>query len=289
MVDPDAWRILGASARGLSHVQSGVPCQDSHGWFAQGDLVCLAVADGAGSRPRSAEGSAWAVRSVLSQVESLMDGSADTTVVNLFQGAHADLKTLAAAELVEPDTFDTTLAVVLIGNGSVVVGQVGDSICAIHEGESVVGATPEPPREYANETNFVTRNDWADVLRIDTYEASDVAAVALSTDGLRYKILDAPSDGTIYVPFFEDLFEFARSPCASNASIADFIAGISDQSGDDKSLVVAVRATTDTSEFVINGCIKDSAINDGQALEAPGSRSQASASDQSTESRDGIS
>ena len=43
------------------------------------------------------------------------------------------------------------------------------------------------------------------------------------------------------VPFFEDLAAFARSPLASDDAVRAFLAGLDDQSGDDKTLVAAVR------------------------------------------------
>src|SRR5438876_7437042 len=51
------WRRLGASVIGSGHISRGVECQDAHGVaeLPDGTLV-IAVADGAGSARRSAEG-----------------------------------------------------------------------------------------------------------------------------------------------------------------------------------------------------------------------------------------
>ncbi len=61
------WRVRGASIQGYGHLRDGLPCQDAYRHRAvpvavpEGDVHVLAVADGAGSRARSAEGAAMAV------------------------------------------------------------------------------------------------------------------------------------------------------------------------------------------------------------------------------------
>ena len=66
------WNVVGGSATGKSHLRNGTECQDSHGWLIRADgVVCLSVADGAGSRPRSGEGSQAAVEAVLDWASDL--------------------------------------------------------------------------------------------------------------------------------------------------------------------------------------------------------------------------
>src|SRR5205823_1951909 len=69
--DPEHWRILGASVAGTSHRSRGLGCDDANAYrlLADGTAI-LAVADGAGSASRAAEGAACAVRSALLRVES---------------------------------------------------------------------------------------------------------------------------------------------------------------------------------------------------------------------------
>src|SRR6185436_9273324 len=90
------WRLLGASVTGTSHLKSGLPCQDAHACRALPGGVILAVADGAGSAERSAEGARCAADSVLTALEaSLADGwPADPSPWReLFTQAYADAKT----------------------------------------------------------------------------------------------------------------------------------------------------------------------------------------------------
>ena len=54
------WQVFGASVAGLSHLDSGRPCEDAHLSDVSSERVILAVADGAGSA-RLAQTGAWAV------------------------------------------------------------------------------------------------------------------------------------------------------------------------------------------------------------------------------------
>lgn len=72
-----AWRILGASLAGSSHLAAGLPCQDAHGWRElPGGVWLAAVADGAGSAPRSDEGAALAVDAALEALAAAADRGA---------------------------------------------------------------------------------------------------------------------------------------------------------------------------------------------------------------------
>lgn len=56
------WRIHGLSVEGYRHRRQGLPCQDACAAIATSSVAVLAVADGAGSRPRSEEGARLAVQ-----------------------------------------------------------------------------------------------------------------------------------------------------------------------------------------------------------------------------------
>ncbi|HEY3342098.1 MAG TPA: protein phosphatase 2C domain-containing protein, partial [Anaerolineae bacterium] len=61
--NPGNWRVVGASVMGTSHQEMGTPCQDAHAYrvASTGELI-VAIADGAGSASRSAEGAALVVQ-----------------------------------------------------------------------------------------------------------------------------------------------------------------------------------------------------------------------------------
>lgn len=92
-----------------------------------------------------------------------------------------------------------------------------------------------------NETAFLTSPDALGELRIDVTPAAQADTVFPATDGLRFKILDDLATAAPFAPFFEDLAAFAGSPQASDDAVRAFLAGLDDQSGDDKTLIAAVR------------------------------------------------
>ena len=78
------WRAVGKRVRGVSHVQSGKPCQDAVDWWEQEGVAALVVADGHGSdrSPRSDVGAAFAVDVALNALRSLHANS-DLALANL--------------------------------------------------------------------------------------------------------------------------------------------------------------------------------------------------------------
>ena len=257
------WTVLGGSATGTTHTSAGIGCQDAHAWFVGGGSCCFAVADGAGSRPRSAEGSVAAVESVVEMVRAARS-SAVPSVETLFDGARARLEGLASEEGCDVDEFATTLAVVVVTDDRCEVGQVGDTIVVVRDvGGALRAIAPAEKFEYANETAFLSAGSWRDHLRGERLPSSSISGVALSTDGLRFKILDDLTEGTPFVPFFEDVFVWFDSGVATPDAVARFIDGLDDQSGDDKTLVVAARRETHEHEqelYVVNEYVVEGSV-----------------------------
>lgn len=255
------WRVLGGSATGTSHAAAGIPCQDSYGWYiSPNGIVCLTVADGAGSRPRSGEGSAAAIRAVLDwATAAALTPDSDPQIRDAFLAALNAVGELAATENIAATDLATTLAVVLIGSRSLLVGQIGDSIVVLRrKSGEFVRITPEPRSEYINETVFLTTEGAVENIRLDTFvTAEEFDGVALSTDGLRYKIIEDFVSGEAFSPFFEDVFAWPGQPQSTSEGVARFLGRIDDQTGDDKTLVVTGRITSATginvkSERVVN-------------------------------------
>src|SRR5688572_16955438 len=77
---PAVWKVIGASVPGSSHIAAGTGCEDAADWAVQASVTCLAVADGAGSRPLAHEGARAAVARVLSRVDLPVGDPADWLV-----------------------------------------------------------------------------------------------------------------------------------------------------------------------------------------------------------------
>jgi protein phosphatase 2C-like protein len=235
------WKVIGAAVTGNSHLAAGRACEDAVGWHTGAGATCLAVADGAGSRPLSRHGSALAVQRALALVGDRPRGDLGDRLRLVFRDVRHEIDALAHADGNDVADYATTLAVAILTPEATAIGQIGDTIAVVGRENRYHTAAPPDHGEYVNETTFVTGDDALAQLRITEYGAADVDAVFLATDGLRFKILADPAAGTPYPPFFEDLTTYARSPDATPDAVGRFLTALDDQSGDDKTLVAAVR------------------------------------------------
>lgn len=237
------WSVFGGSCIGESHQRVGKTCEDSHGWLVGDNIVCLAVADGAGSRPAAAEGSEAAIRAVIEWAADVDAGRAHfADPLDCILAAKQRIAALALASGRPADDFGTTLAVAYGFQDKLRLIQVGDAIGVVEmaDGSLQRPVIPAGQAEYANETSFVTGLDWYRHAGLAVLTLAEVHAFALSTDGLKMKLLT--EQGRLpFAPFFDDLFTFGRSEAASNDAIVSFISGVDDQTGDDKTLLVAIR------------------------------------------------
>jgi hypothetical protein len=235
------WKVIGASVAGTSHQATGRQCEDACGWRAGSGVTCLAVADGAGSRPKSRCGAALAVESsLLACAEGQRAEDPAAWLPLIFAAAREQITARARADGNDADEYATTLAVAILTSTAVAVGQIGDTIAVAGHAGGYQAVAPAPRAEYVNETAFLTGPGALRELRIEVTPAAQADTVFLATDGLRFKILDDLATAAPFEPFFEDLAAFARSPQASDDAVRAFLAGLDDQSGDDKTLVAAV-------------------------------------------------
>lgn len=240
-----SWKVLGASVEGSGHRRNHTGCQDAHSWCVIDGTLIAAVADGAGSAPRAAEGSriasefsveylAWRIcePDEVDPLELLGDAMAATRL-QLGRTARAggyDLGELA-----------TTLAVVIardegvwaaqVGDGSVVVDQPDGSLVAVADGER---------EEYLNETTFLTSKSWRAACRVER-AAAPAESIALLTDGLGLLALDLSQGGRPHLPFFKPLLGFARADDACPSELERFLESerVATRTDDDVTLLLA--------------------------------------------------
>jgi hypothetical protein len=236
------WKIAGASVPGTTHVASGRACQDASGWSSANGLTCLVVADGAGSRPLSGVGAALAVRTALGAAARSGSGDLMARARAILTDVHVALGELADGQGRDLTDYATTVGMVLLTEETACVAQIGDTIVVAHQDGAYETVDPAPRGEYVNETSFVTDPQGVAGARITVLPAAQLDAVYLATDGLRFKILANLATTTPFLPFFDDLAAYLRSPDASASAIERFLSGLTDdQSGDDKTLVGAVH------------------------------------------------
>jgi hypothetical protein len=240
--------VIGATARGASHVRQDLPCQDAVGWWQGPTMLVAACADGAGSAPRSEEGAQEAVRAVLERVRGVAEqGAAQAqdaeAIARLsMRAARAAVRRLASEEKSRARAFATTLALCVLTPDRLCVAQIGDGIVCIRTQEGLVAPFPAPRRTYANEAVFITAGRRLPRAILMTYQIGEVNGFCLSSDGLRLVITQNALTGEPFEPFFADLFGFA-SRGGSSSGLASFLQTVDDRTDDDKSLVVGVRLT----------------------------------------------
>lgn len=241
------WAACGASATGSDHLRRGLGCDDAYGYAVLGDYVVAVVADGAGSvSGTSAWGSYAAVRYVLHgtttprfirDLRGANDAEADAMMEWAFDSALQAVTRQADALCLPVAHLATTLCVAVSTPDLTVFGQIGDGIIASKRDDVIATHLIEDKSEYANTTWFLhSEGAFEESFRTSTH--TGVTALALSTDGMTYKITNVAT-GDAYEPFFNGSWQHVRSG-ASAADFAAMLRGIEDdQTGDDKTMVLA--------------------------------------------------
>lgn len=251
------WRVHGVSVQGYSHLRDGVECQDAyrHTFVDSVGAHVLAVADGAGSRTRSAEGAALAVglatnvladcvaatglpQSAAAWRSLLAEGYED--IVAAFLRATARMgrdtgefaATLTAVVLAYP-----WMGVVSLGDGFVITRADGRDGADSFDLVTFAG----PAGDYVNETVFLTSAGARTQVSVDCLHDPELRAVVLATDGLGPAAIR--QHGGRRRPnrsFLEPLLDSLDQP----AEIARLLLDdrISALSADDKTLLMAVGA-----------------------------------------------
>lgn len=234
------WRIHGVSVEGYRHRRQGVPCQDACGYAATASVAVLAVADGAGSRPRSDDGARLAVELAAEHFGRRAAAATKTPpgdgVHDLLEDAFHDVsKEFLETTGADAQDYATTLTVVVLAPGWLGHLSVGDGFVVLRagteDGERQFHLLPQPASasEYSNETVFLTSPDAARWVHTECVSDHGIDGVLLSTDGLVQAMLNRPGGG-------------AQAP---NTSFADAVFRSLDTGGSDTahdSLVALLRS-----------------------------------------------
>jgi len=243
------WSVSGCSVPGTSHQRSGVMCQDTCGWFTAGEIVVVAVADGAGSARLAHVGSATLIREAITPIiiqylSGIDFGNGDLSAA-LRQSLLAAVKGLEAEAHnwgAEPGDLAATLILVVAGSDFIGAAQIGDGAAIICDGQSNLEALTIPKSgEFLNETSFLISAGAVDGAQIAVRRIRPVH-FAVFTDGLQMLALKYPS-GQPHGRFFLPVFEYLRHTPESEVAegIGQFLKSrrIAERTDDDLTLVVA--------------------------------------------------
>jgi hypothetical protein len=244
------WNVAAASVAGKAHIEKGRPCDDSHAYLVIDDsYAVVAVADGAGSKQDSSRfGSLAACQAVIAsaqapEFQALLRSRDVKRLLPAVIGLLVDAASAVgheAARLHRPvSDLETTLAVAVLGPEQGVIAQVGDGIIVLRSDDAQSIHLLEEKKEYANETAFLTSADALEKhLRFECVTGVD--AFALSTDGLRYKILHLV-ERLPFERFFEQLWTGLEDRSLNSQQLVQALESIEDdQTGDDKTLVAGI-------------------------------------------------
>lgn len=190
------WQVRGASLRGKSHAHRGEFRDDALASFVDGDLLVLAVADGAGSSAFSRVGAAvtaeMAVTCTASRYRASDPGESDasrlgTAMAFAVHDAAMRLHALATTADLTPTAFRTTLLLVAVLGDLMLVSQVGDGAVLVQQIDGTVarvGAQRETA--WAGEVTCFVPDACAmtQAAALRQLRTSNVALIALMTDGV---------------------------------------------------------------------------------------------------------
>lgn len=181
------WKIAGAYIIGSSHIKSEIPCQDFIYSLTRNGVMCVALADGAGSYKYSDIGAEISCTAVTEYLTSEFDRFFSMSPLEIkrfiIHGIRTRLGRKACFLETTKSELSSTLLFVAIKGTKMLVGHLGDGvICGEVDRELVLLSAPENG-EFANSTFFVTSRNYEEHFRIYRGNASDFHSIFLMSDG----------------------------------------------------------------------------------------------------------
>ena len=177
------WKSFGASVRGPGHVATGKPNQDAWASFhlAWGDGIV--ISDGLGSKQFSDVGSNAVCCAVACAANACRD---KTEIDHNFLFSRIKSNWLAGITPLEPrDCAATCLFALLLGDGAIHLGMLGDGLAAVIKANgSIVQLSEDKSQGFSNITAALSPNarekDWMYL----SLPAEECDSVLLCTDGV---------------------------------------------------------------------------------------------------------
>ncbi len=243
------WTVLGDSVTGTSHRTRSTPCQDAFRVRTFGPMaewLVVAVADGAGSSSHSEIGSTMACDEFAHRVEAHQPDAVFTRggMIELFAGVRSALVVEAEARGVRSRELACTALLAVVGPESAVFAQLGDGAIVIGPDPGYRAVFWPEPTEYANTTDFLTDDRFAEFIRFETI-SERITELAMLTDGMQRLALDFTARSP-HLEFFSPLFRHLRAEPDPEQLIEPFrqfldSPRVNERTDDDKTLVLTAR------------------------------------------------
>lgn len=246
------WRHIGNSVLGAAHADDDGPCQDHCLVRVVDDgpvpVLVACVADGAGSSKYGADGSRMACESLVDCITGYLDSHRSLDALGVedacrwCESVRQRIEVAALARDTTPREFATTVCAAIASPTRAVFFQVGDGAMIVRR-HGVCGVVFWPQSgEYANTTNFLTDDEFAQRLEFLSVPVQ-LEELALLTDGIERLALTFESQ-TPHPRFFEPLFGALRATADTDGLDRDMrqflqSQSVRDRSDDDTTLVLA--------------------------------------------------
>ena len=247
------WRVVAASAAGISHIDNGRACEDS--CFAQVEsdsatqpLLTIFVADGAGSAAKGCMGASLAIEAATEFVGQQDSQSGftlnDHWATECIQAVRERIYAGAERQGAKPRDFACTFLGVIATPYATLLMQIGDGGIVIDIGSGLELPIIPMTGEYANMTNFITDDNAIDVLAVRVF-SNRADKIAVFSDGIQRLALTMATN-TVYAPFFTPFFTVLSAATATQenllqAELEQFLQSpaVNERTDDDKSLALA--------------------------------------------------
>lgn len=236
---------------GTSHKVNGLPCQDAWGCRELGELLIVAISDGAGSAKYAELGSRLAVDNALDYFASHFTAEPDLlTILGLLgddtgERALTEIRRALVSEAQERDAtvqdFACTLLIGIFHPFRSVFYQIGDGVWCVSANEIQGAATWPTQGEFAGQTEFITSLSAVEALQFSAVDGQIDWAIGM-TDGLERLAINF-GNHTPHAGFIEPLVKALRTTedmRLMEASLVRFLdsSKICERTDDDKSLAV---------------------------------------------------
>ncbi|MFI4891269.1 MAG: PP2C family serine/threonine-protein phosphatase [Steroidobacterales bacterium] len=244
--------MFSASATGKRNLEQGAAGQDASHCVVTDDVLVAVVCDGAGSVREGRAGSQFIAHELAEQLSGVLTAGSttqdhseqlDADIHGAVEAVRTRLAGLAESRQLELHDFSCTLLGCVAWPGGGAFFHIGDGFGIWQEaGAQSVLSQPENG-EYADETYFVTDENWKQHLRLTPLpEARPGCVIGLMSDGTAPFAVNRARSG-FFAPFIDPIADFLRKATAPNGNEAlrNLLESprASEISPDDKTLLLA--------------------------------------------------
>lgn len=186
--DSQRWSIASATVTGPAHETRGRRCDDAAAAATLNNWLAAVVCDGAGSAERGGEGAARAASEIVTSIRQILaekprNLQLRTLVEQSLEYARNEIVGWAKGHELPPRAVATTVVGVVCRGCRGVMFHLGDGTgIVLSKSLAVQAISLGTPKEYANETHFLTDTTWKDNLLLIPLQSVD--RILLMTDGV---------------------------------------------------------------------------------------------------------